>query len=140
MKSYLPSKFYKESFETNINLNVPQYFLKEPTLSNDSSVIEYNYYWIGANSINSDGATYADSKYGSNQLIELANNDNSRIYFGQFKISNAQKNTLNEYTKTYQLPGVYTMNFYYGKNGEISPQSIVIFPGLTNSFLLCFNF
>ena len=136
MKSYLPSKFLRESFDYTYN-NVPQYFLKEPTLTNDSSQIEYNYFWIGKNAIDSSGATYADSEYGSNQLVEITKTDNSRVYFGQFKLSKEQQNALNEYNHVYLLPGVYTMNFYYGKNGELTPQPIVIFPGKIIRYLIC---
>jgi len=105
------------------------YFFKEPTLSNDSTTVEYNYYWLNTDTINSDGSTYADPDFGSNHLEALTNSVNTRTYFGKFDLTIEQREGLQEFTKSYDKQGMYELNFFYGKLGEISSTYMLVFDG-----------
>jgi len=98
-------------------------------MTNDSSTVEYNYYWLDTATIESDGSTYIDPDYGSNQLKKLNNTVNTRAFFGQFYLSVDQKKSLQEFTKNYTKQGVYGLSLYYGKLGEISSTYMMVFDG-----------
>ncbi len=129
MKSYLASQLQRVTLEDTSYDNKPMYFFKEPTLSNDSTKVEYNYYWLNADTINSDGSTYADPDFGSNHLKALTNSVNTRTYFGKFDLTIEQRESLQEFTKSYDKQGMYELNFFYGKLGEISSTYMLVFDG-----------
>lgn len=130
MKSFLATPTQREALEGNIYLKKGQYFRKEPTLSNDSTTIQYSYYWIGPESIISDGNTYRDPDYGGNNRLDLTKSVNTRKYFGNFNMSIEQKNTLKVFKKTYKQTGIFPMNLWYGNAGDITSEPIFIFDGM----------
>ena len=134
MKSFFAGTFGRNALEQNVRFNHPQYYIEEPIVSNKTEAIEYNYFWLGTGAINSEGSTYSDSGFGSNELIDLTNKDNTLTYFGKYTLSNVQKNSLTEFYKSYPSQGTYSIMFNYGKNKESTTQPVMIFSGFIYFF------